>query len=194
MAESTLSANTDNSLMSRETESKTSISKSFESQTQISSDLKNHIISSIVANLRSIIEENQQSGRNKYIYKDNLFYSEVLPSISLEQYIRHIFKYTEMDISTLILAVIYIDNFCEKFKYFLTPYNIYRLVLISIYLSIKYNEDIFVNAITYAAIAGVSPDDLRNLEYQMSIALDFAFYVKSEYYELYFNYFSKYSA
>jgi hypothetical protein len=193
MSESTLSSNTDTSQLSRETEANSSISKSFESQIPISSNLKNTIITSIVANLKDVIAENQQNGKNQYIYKDNLFYLEQIPSISLEKYIRHIIKYTQLNISTLIISIIYIDNFCEKFKYALTLNNIYRLVLISIYLSLKYNEDTIVNTKRYAAIAGVSPEDLQNLEMQMCLALDFSFYVKSEYYQQYFTYFSNFS-
>ena len=193
MSESTLSSNTDTSQLSRETEANSSISKSFESQIPLSSNLKNTIITSIVANLKDVIAENQQNGKNQYIYKDNLFYLEQIPSISLEKYIRHIIKYTQLNISTLIISIIYIDNFCEKFKYALTLNNIYRLVLISIYLSLKYNEDTIVNTKRYAAIVGVSPEDLQNLEMQMCLALDFSFYVKSEYYQQYFTYFSNFS-
>ena len=99
-----------------------------------------------------------------------------------------------MNISTLILSVIYIDLFCEKYKFVLTLNNIYRLILISVFISLKYNEDTLINTKTYATIAGVSPEDLNNLEYQMCVALDFSFYVKSEHYQQYLVYFSKYSA
>ena len=99
-----------------------------------------------------------------------------------------------MNISTLILSVIYIDLFCEKYKYVLTLNNIYRLILISVFISIKYNEDVLTNINAYASIAGVSPEDLRNLEFQMCVALDFSFFVKSEIYQQYFAYFSKFSA
>ena len=193
MDESTSSNYTDNSLLSRETEANSMISTSFESQCPISQNLKNHIITSIVTNLKDIIEENKQQGRNKNIYKD-IFYLEQIPSITLEKYIRHIVKYTQMNISTLILSIIYIDAFCERFQYVLSLNNIYRLLIIAIYISLKYNEDVFVNTKTYAAIAGVSPDDLKNLEFQMCVALDFSFFVKSDYYQQYFVYFSKFSA
>ena len=193
MDESTNSNITDNSLLSRETEANSMISTSFESQCPISPSLKNHIITAIVTNLKDIIEENKQQGRNKNIFRD-IFYLEQIPSITLEKYIRHIVKYTQMNISTLILSVIYIDLFCERFKYVLTLNNIYRLIIIAIYISLKYNEDNFVNTKTYAAIAGVTPDDLKNLEFQMCVALDFSFFVKSDYYQQYFVYFSKFSA
>ena len=194
MDESTISNNTDNSLMSRETDANSFISTSFESQCPISKNLKNHIINAIVANLKDIIEENQANGRNKYTFKDNIFYLEQIPSFSLGNYVKHLVECTRMNISTLILSVIYIDLFCEKYKYVLTLNNIYRLILISVFISIKYNEDVLTNINAYASIAGVSPEDLRNLEFQMCVALDFSFFVKSEIYQQYFAYFSKYSA
>ena len=194
MDESTLSNYIDNSLISKETEANSFISTSFESQFPISQSLKNHIINAVVSNLKDIIVENQQNGLNKYAYRDNIFYLEQTPSISLEKYIRHLVKYTQMNISTLILSVIYIDLFCEKYKFVLTLNNIYRLILISVFISLKYNEDTLINTKTYATIAGVSPEDLNNLEYQMCVALDFSFYVKSEHYQQYLVYFSKYSA
>ena len=103
-------------------------------------------------------------------------------------------KYTHISISTLILAVIYIDKFCEKFKYVLTLHNIYRIILISIFISIKYNEDVIVNANLYAQIAGVCIEDLLNLEFNMCVALEFGFFVKEELYQQYFIYFSKYTS
>ena len=189
-----LSSNTDISLISKETEANSSVNASFESQCPISPSMKNHIINAIVANLKDIIEENKKNNKYKYILKDNIFYLENLPPISLEKYVQHLVKYTQMNISTLILAVMYIDEFCEKYKYFLTLNNIYRLILISVFISLKYNEDIFINANAYASIAGVSVEDLKNLEFQMCVALDFSFFIKCDNYQQYFQYFSKYSS
>ena len=157
--------NIDSSLISKETEANSSSNTSFESQIPISSNLKNHIINAIVSNLKDIIKENQKNNKNKLIFKDNIFYLEDLPPISLEKFIQHLVKFTQMDISTLILAVIYMDEFCEKFKYILTLNNIYRLILISVFIGLKYNEDTYVNEKSYASIAGVSVEDLKYLEF-----------------------------
>ena len=192
MDESSSSFNyTDNSLVSHETEANSSVSTSFENQYQIPESLKNQIISAITANLKEIIEENRQSGGEKYIHHD-MFYLRVIPNISLVDYIKRLVKYTKMSISTLILSIIYIDKFCEKYKYVLSFNNIYRLLLISVLISIKFNEDIMVNTKTYSKIAGVSINDLNFLEYQMCIALDFSFNVKDDYFQQYFTYFSKF--
>ena len=194
MDESSSSFNcTDSSLISRETDANSSISTSFENQFQITESLKNQIISAITANLKEIIEENRQNGGEKYINHD-IFYLQVIPSISLYDYIKRLVKYTKMNISTLILSIIYIDKFCEKYKYVLSFNNIYRLLLISTLISIKFNEDIMVNTKTYSKIAGVTINDLNFLEYQMCIALDFSFNVKEDYFQQYFTYFSKFTS
>ena len=191
MDESSLGNNTDISIISRETDANTSVNTSFESQCPISPNLKNHIISAIALNLKDLIEENKKN--NNFFWKDNIFYLEQIPPISLEDYIRHLVKYTNMNISTLILSIIYIDQFCEKYRYILSLNNIYRLLLVSVFISLKFNEDVMVDAKNYANIAGVSLDDLKMLELQMCTALNFEFFVKSEYYQQYFAYFSKYS-
>ena len=67
------------------------------------------------------------------------------------------------------------------------------IILISIFIGIKYNEDLLVNANIYAQIAGICTDDLLNLEYNMCVALEFGFYVKEDLFQQYFIYFSKYS-
>ena len=191
MDESSLGYNTDISIISRETDANTSVNTSFESQCPISPNLKNHIISAIALNLKDLIEENKKN--NNFFWKDNIFYLEQIPPISLEDYIRHLVKYTDMNISSLILSIIYIDQFCEKYRYILSLNNIYRLLLVSVFISLKFNEDVMVDAKNYANIAGVSLDDLKMLELQMCTALNFEFFVKSEYYQQYFAYFSKYS-
>ena len=191
MDESSLVFNTLNS-SSRETELNTTTSNtSFESQDVFTPSLKSHIIRAIVNNLKEIMEENKQMGNDVLNLKDNIFYLDQIPDISLENYIYHLIKYTDMSISSLILAVIYIDQFCEKFGYVLSMHNIYRILLIFVYISIKLNEDIFVKSDYYAKISGVSVKDLNMLEYQMCVAMNFDFYVKSEYYQQYFVYFCK---
>ena len=194
MDELNFSHNTVNSLISRETEANSINTNTSEGKYQLSISEETQIIKAIVSNLNDIIEENRKRINKKYISKDNIFYLEQLPNISFGDYILHLMKHTHISISTLILAVIYIDKFCEKFKYVLTLHNIYRIILISIFISIKYNEDIIVNANLYAQIAGVCIEDLLNLEFNMCVALEFGFFVKEELYQQYFIYFSKYTS
>ena len=187
MNESSILSNTsDASIVSRETE----VNSSYESQTSKETDLKNHIINSISLSLKDIIKENKKTISNN-VNKD-IFYLSFIPPISLEIYIKRLVKYSNMDISTLINSIIYIDYFCDKNKYYLTPNNIFRILLSACLLSLKFNEDITVNYKTYAEIAAVSVEDLKNLEFYMYLKLHFSLNVKYELYKSYYDYFANY--
>ena len=63
------------------------------------------------------------------------------PSISIKDYLERLYKYTKMNSSTIILILIYIDRLCNINKFKLTYYNIHKLILSSMVVAIKYNED-----------------------------------------------------
>ena len=115
MDKSINSINADNSINSKET----NISLSSENQNQLNQDIQNKIIQSIVTSLQKIINGNIQNIPNfieklkKKKNKDIFF--NVIPNISLEQYINRLILYTKMEISTLIISIIYIDRFCIIF-------------------------------------------------------------------------------
>ena len=152
-------------------------------------NLKYHIITAISLNLMEIIKDN--SCYEDFISKDKFFLDRI-PSISLNDYIKRLVKYTGMDISTLIIAIIYIDTLCEKNNYILSMKNIYLLLLSSCLLSLKINEDIKINLKSYAQIAGISLEILQNLEYSFCLYMQFEFFVKNELYQSYSDYFSNY--
>ena len=187
MNESSLLTNTtDNSIISRETE----INSSYESQSSKEIDLINHIINSISLSLKDIINENMSV--EKFAKKD-IFYLSFIPPISLKDFIKRIIKYSKMEISTLINAIIYIDNFCDKNKYILTSNNIFRILLTACLLSLKFNEDTIVNYKYYAEISAVSVEDLKNLEFYLYLKLHFSLKVNSDLYKSYYDYFKNYS-
>ena len=149
MDQSSLTTDTDTNV-TKETE----VSLSYE-EPKLSKkvDLKKHIIEAISLNLIDIIKENFQNGN---IIKKDKFYLSRLPSITLNDYINKLVDHTDMNISTLINAIIYIDTFCEKFNYSLCMNNIYLILFSSCLISIKFNEDVSINLKNYAHITGVS--------------------------------------
>ena len=148
------------------------------------------IISSIAINLEEIINDNYMNYRNLIIEQDN-FFTNFLPCISIENYLKRLFYYTKIDISTLILAIIYIDNFCELNGYILTLNNIYRIIMTSCLLSIKFNEDIIFGNSYYAKVGNFSVELLNTLEYEFYVKLNFQLLVNHDYYKKYYNYLSK---
>ena len=172
----------DNSNLSKESES------NFENRNQleVNNELDNIIIDSISFNLENLIRANQNVAQ--YCPQD-LFFLSFIPKISLNQYIRNLVKQTNMEISTLILAVIYIDRFCYKNNYTITKNNIIRILLTSCLLSLKFNQDSLITNKTYSKIACVSMEDLQILEIHMYFKLNFSLMVQDSLYKKYYNYF-----
>ena len=148
------------------------------------------IISSIAINLEEIINDNYINYRNIFVQKDN-FFTNFLPCISIEDYLKRLFYYTKINISTLILAIVYIDNFCELNGYILTLNNIYRMIMTSCLLSIKFNEDIIFGNSFYAKVGNFSVELLNALEYEFYVKMNFQLLVNHDYYKKYYNYLSK---
>ena len=192
MEESIISLNstniTDNILNSPKTNNSNETIK-YNRENSIS-EINLKIISSIASNLEDIINDNYNMYYHLISKKDN-FSSIYLPCISIEDYLKRIFYYCKINISTLILAIVYIDNFCQLNGYILTLNNIYRIIMASCLLSIKFNEDICYANSFYAKVGSYSVELLNNLEYEFYIKINFNLLVKESYYEKYFNYFSR---
>ena len=176
----------DNSVLSKESES------NFENKNQLelNKDLENIIIDSISFNLENLIRANQNEA--KYCPQD-LFFLSFIPKISLNEYIRNLVKQTNMEISTLILAVIYIDRFCYINHYTITRNNIIRILLTTCLLSLKFNQDNIITNEAYSKIACVSMKDLQILEIHMYFKLKFSLMVQDSLYKKYYEYFKSHS-
>ena len=91
----------------------------------------------------------------------------------------------------MILAIVYIDNFCELNGYILTLNNIYRMIMTSCLLSIKFNEDIIFGNSFYAKVGNFSVELLNALEYEFYVKMNFQLLVNHDYYKKYYNYLSR---
>jgi hypothetical protein len=101
------------------------------SSTEENDPQDNHIhqlIDSISIVLKDIIEENTND--KAFVISDSQkkmsFNSKRPPSISIMNYLNRIIKYTNIEDSTLIISLIYIDRICENKNIFLTEFNIHR--------------------------------------------------------------------
>ena len=155
-------------------------------------DIENiSIIRTINDILISILEKNRNLYDCEEIYKKQkslCFNSNCIPNISLYEYLIRIQKYTLIEKSTWILALIYIDRLCRLGKIILTCYNIHRILFTAVLLAIKYNEDNFFENEYYAKIAGVKNFELVNLEYNFFYKCNFDMYVDEETFGKYCKY------
>ena len=161
---------------------------SFQKDNKLSDDLKKQIIRSIARNLKEIIKDNILNNQMKFIQKDILYYKNI-PSISIEDYIYRIYKNTKMNLSTLIISIIYIDRFCELNSYYISMNNIHNIFLTACLLSLKFNEDKTISSKYYSYVAGIPVFILNNFEFYFCQKLKFSFFVEPNLYQQYFEYF-----
>ena len=113
---------------------------------------------------------------------DSSFYSDAIPSISIYDYLTRIIQYTEIDETTLIIALIYIDKYLTSFPQInvLSQHIIHKLLFTAIILAIKYNEDDIYNNKYYSEVGGVSLYELNQMEYELFVTLNCSLFVDND--------------
>ena len=159
-------------------------------------NLKNYnLIKAISITLTSILDQNKNLENYREIIQNqrhSIFSGNFIPNISVKDYLERIQTYTNIEKSTLIICLIYIDRLCNKAKVTLTYYNIHRILFSSIIIGIKYNEDCFYDNKYYSQIAGVKMKELVILEYNFIKMLNCELYVSKELYDKYQAYLDNY--
>ena len=145
-----------------------------------------NLLKEISYTLNSIIQNNKKNKNGK---KDNSpFVHEHAPKISILDYLLRIQKYSNIENSTFIIALIYIDRICAKKEIILTKYNIHRILFTAILIATKYNEDIIFDNLFYSKIAGVTIKELLALENYFLNIIDFELFVSDNIYKQYSEY------
>jgi hypothetical protein len=118
------------------------------------------------------------------------FLSKNIPQISIKDYLERLYKYTKINCSTIILILIYIDRICNIQKFKLTYFNIHKLILASMIIAIKFNEDEQYTTKFYSKLGGVPVAEIVFLENYFFFLLNFNLFVKNELYKKYSDYIS----
>lgn len=86
----------------------------------------------ITSILNEIIEEEAKDTSNSTYFilatvkKKSVFNAKKAPPISTEDYLDRMIKYTKLEESTLLIALLYIDRFCELSDVKLSDLNVHR--------------------------------------------------------------------
>ena len=158
-----------------------SFNSSFESQTSFNAYEEKEdeelsfkmikILNSISNILNELTIKNSKKQGNKT--ENDIFETSENPNISLLDYLTRIVEYSNCEENTLISALIYIDRIA-KIKN-ITKLNVYKLIFTSILISLKYNEDGIYDNVYYSQVAGVSVQELFQMEYEYVLLLNFNF-------------------
>jgi len=146
------------------------------------------IIKTISNIITEIVEENKFinfSNETLEIQKKLSFFSKIPASVTISKYVERIIKYTHIEESTFILALIYIDRICEFNDIILTDGNIHRILFSSIIMAIKINEDDYYSNNYYSKVGGISVKELNTLEYDYVRLIRYNLFVNQDIYEKY---------
>ena len=149
------------------------------------------LIDNIFSFLISLLKENKKLKNYKEIIIDqenSIFNSKDFQYLSLKDFLLYIQEFNDLENYILILAIIYLERFCEMSSIVLTEYNIHKLLFTSILLSIKNYEDNFYNNYYYSKIIGIELKELNNLEYSLLSILNFELFISKAEYEKYKKY------
>ena len=115
-----------NSIFSKKTYAKT---EDFSQEEELTKLRTIEIISDSFIN---IYKENKAKKMQKnYLLKS--FTNKNIPSISIKDYLIRLTKYSKVNESTIILILIYIDRVCNMKHFFLTFFNIHKMILACFY-------------------------------------------------------------
>ena len=146
--------------------------------------------------LESLISENKKSEEYERMVKsqkNQIFSSKHIPKVDLLYYLNRIYNYSNVEKSTLIISLMFIDKICDNSGVYLTEYNIHRLLFAAILIAIKYNEDSFYDNKYYSKIAGVQNSELNEMEYTFLEMSKCSLFVELDKYDSYMRYLDKYN-
>ena len=170
--------------MSHERSSGNSLSTSFCSEPEQNREFIIGLIPTITKLLNNILLSSSFS----HFSHSNLFCLESIPSISISDYLIRIISYTNIEASTLVSSLIYIDRFCSNGCIKISHYNIHTILFISLYLAIKYNEDNLYEDVYYAKVGGLPLGEVTRLSLVFMTIIDYKLYIGTEEYKTYENY------
>ena len=114
------------------------------------------------------------------------FHSLSPPKISITKYLLTLQKKSKEPKSCFITAFILLDRLLSLQKNItITPNNVHKLCLCSVLIASKFHSDIHLNNSQWAAIGGISVDELNMLELEYLFMLGFSLIVTKEEYQKY---------
>ena len=150
------------------------------------SNSKIHLSFSVISSLLTeICEESKLSSfshSNSHSKLLNCFFLESIPEVPLHKYLLRLISYTQIEQSTLVIMLIYIDKLCSRYKLQLTYYNIYKIIVGAVLLAIKYNEDNYLSLDYYSKVCGLQTKEIKRIEYIMMRLFDFNVYIDDKLY------------
>ena len=151
----------------------------------------NNLLKKIIKMNKPIIEKKYENNKkinensHKFSNKTSFDMTE-LPDFELKDYLLRVISLCKISSESLIISLIYLEKYLNNTSKFLSEYNVFLLMLISIIISLKMNEDYIVSTKLFSIIGLVNDFNLIvELEFEFLLAINFDLYVKDKLYNKY---------
>lgn len=140
------------------------------------------IASNVLGSKSRVLEDRSQCSLDQEI--SDIWISHN-PFIPIEDYIELIFLNTEIEESTLVIAIILFERFITNSKLKLSWKASYHIILTSIIVAIKLNEDSVYDFRSFSMMVQVPYETISQLESEFLATIDWKIHVNLETYRLY---------
>ncbi|KAA1078697.1 hypothetical protein PGTUg99_016621 [Puccinia graminis f. sp. tritici] len=102
------------------------------------------------------------------------FHSRSPPTITIHDYLRRIYKYTNPEPICLLLILNYIDRICKNLASFtICSLTVHRFCISAVTIGSKFICDSFYSNSRYAKVGGISLPEINLLEREFLLAIDY---------------------
>ena len=145
------------------------------------SDINNYPDKNIAISITNILKKIITSN-----YKDkSIFGIENIKNKCIFNYICRLMKYLNIEKSNYVLSLVYLDRIPDNFK--ITDNNIYKLLLTTLLIASKLNEDINHSNYYFSKTGGIKLSEMNLLEVEMLRMIKYNLYVSTKCYDSYFK-------
>lgn len=138
----------------------------------------------VISNISSILFNIVYYNKRHKIESDvnDVLYSKHIPKLSIEEFLIRFVKYSKIELSTLVTMYIYIMRLITRNDLVLRYSNVYRVLLGTGIISVKYNEDTKFPYKYYSKIGGMTVEELSAVEFSIFTKLNCALFVNEDEY------------
>lgn len=161
-------------------------------QTRMAELAETTVMPKVITFLSSLLQrvaDSNDLSQQLYPQKVSIFHGLSRPPISIQNYLERIFKYANCSPSCFVVAYVYLDRFAQRQSCFpINSFNVHRLLITSVLISVKFMDDIYYNNAFYAKVGGISTAEMNLLEVDFLFGLGFQLNVTPTMFHAYCSY------
>ncbi len=114
------------------------------------------------------------------------FHHKKVPQVTIRRYLERIVKYSQCSGECYILSLVYLDRLVQQNPtFFISSFNIHRLLMTSVMVAIKFFDDKYYNNAYYAKVGGINTKEMNKLEIEFLQMIDYNLCVERDTFEQY---------